>query len=134
MIQHKIPSPLFSNIFWVKFRDSIWPRNDNHCLFPQNENLVPRIFICCFWHMLKENIINVANSVTIWLPNTWLPNSSEYLIHQNTGVRFFSLVFRPPFEYRTIWQLDTNLPFEYHISPVFRWLLYLLFWIWGPNP
>ena len=37
---------------------------------------------------------------------------------------FFSLVFRPPFEYLTIWQSDTKLQFEYQTSPVFRWLLY----------
>ena len=34
--------------------------------------------------------------------------------------RLFSPVFRPPFKYRTIWQPDTNLPFEYKTSPVFR--------------
>ena len=34
---------------------------------------------------------------------------------------FLSPVFRP---YWTIWQPDTNLPFEYQTSPVFRWLLY----------
>ena len=32
--------------------------------------------------------------------------------------------FWPPFKYQTIWQLDTNLPFVYETSPVFRWLLY----------
>ena len=30
---------------------------------------------------------------------------------------------RPPFEYRTIWQMDTNLPFKYQTSLVFRCLL-----------
>ena len=50
--------------------------------------------------------------------------------HLNTGhfgslTGFFSLVFRPPFEFRTIWQPNTNLPFECQTSPVFRWLLYV---------
>ena len=44
--------------------------------------------------------------------------------HDNHKPAFFSPVFRSPFEYRTIWQLDTTLPFEYQTSPVFRWLLY----------
>ena len=39
---------------------------------------------------------------------------------------FFSLVFTPPFKYLTIWQPDTNLPFEYQTSPVFRWLWHTL--------
>ena len=51
-----------------------------------------------------------------------------------------SLVFRPPFEYQTIWKLDTNLPYEYQTSPVFKWLicfilrnpLKLLKWQWEP--
>ena len=30
------------------------------------------------------------------------------------------MVFRPPFE-------DTNLPFEYQTSQVFRWILYSLY-------
>ena len=37
---------------------------------------------------------------------------------------FFRAVFSPPFEYRTNWQSDTNLPFEYQTSLVFRCLLY----------
>ena len=37
----------------------------------------------------------------------------------------FRPVFRPLFEYRTISQPDTNLPFEYQTSPIFRWLLYV---------
>ena len=42
---------------------------------------------------------------------------------------FFSPVFRPPLEYPTIWQLDTNLPFEYQTSLFFRWLLYMLMYL-----
>ena len=38
---------------------------------------------------------------------------------------FFSPVFRPPFEYRTICQ--PNLPFKFQTSPEFRWLLYTEF-------
>ena len=33
--------------------------------------------------------------------------------------RLFISVFRPPFKYRTIWQLHTNLPFEYQTCLVF---------------
>ena len=35
----------------------------------------------------------------------------------------------PPFKYRTICQPDTNLPFEYENSPVFRWSLFTMFLI-----
>ena len=38
----------------------------------------------------------------------------------------FSPVSRPPFEFWTFWQPDTNLTFEYWTSPVFRWLLYTI--------
>ena len=38
----------------------------------------------------------------------------------------FSMKYRPPFEYRTIQQLGTILPFKCQISSVLRWLLY-----WG---
>ena len=37
---------------------------------------------------------------------------------------FLSPVFRPPFKYRTVWQPDTDLPFDYQTSLVFRCLLY----------
>ena len=49
---------------------------------------------------------------------------SDILDHKKAS---YSPVFRPPFEYRTIWQPNTNLPFEYQTSPVLRWLLYLKF-------
>ena len=82
-------------------------------------------------------------SESIWIPNTWISDSSEYRTVKVSGIQiivtwlggwfeswhfgpethFFSPVFRPPFEYRTIWQPDTNLPIEYQTSPVFKWLL-----------
>ena len=56
--------------------------------------------------------------------------SRDLANHLNTGhfhkQAFLSLVFRPPFEYQTIWQPNTNLPFEYQTRLVFRWLLYKL--------
>ena len=96
------------------------------------------------------------NTVTIWIPSTWAPDSSEYLTVWVSNIRtvwvsgfkwlsqvtwrtiqilsildnkqaYFSPVLRPPFEYWTVWQSDTKLPFAYQSSPVFRWLLYGLF-------
>ena len=69
----------------------------------------------------------------IQLPSEY--QTSKYRIHLNTRQygypvtfwhkqAFFSLVFIPPFKFRTIWQLDTNLPFEYQTCPVLKWLLY----------
>ena len=56
--------------------------------------------------------------------------SHDLADHSNTGHLdhkqvFLSLVFRTLLEYRTIWQPDTNLPFNYQTSPALRWLLYL---------
>ena len=47
---------------------------------------------------------------------TWQTIQIPDILDQKIG--FFSLVFRPPFEYLTIWHLDTNLPFKYQTSPV----------------
>ena len=87
------------------------------------------------------------------MPNTLNPDSTpEYWIHLNTKQygclvfkwlshvtwqtiqipdildhkqAFLSPVLIPPFEYRNIWQPDTNPTFNIRLhSPVFRWLLY----------
>ena len=60
---------------------------------------------------------------------TWLGRPFEYQTFWTMNRLYFSLVFKPPFVYRTIWQPDTNLPFENQTSPVFRWLLYPLFYL-----
>ena len=80
-------------------------------------------------------------TVTIWMPNTWLPDSMgvryymvvtwlgrpfEYQIFWTIN-RLFQSGFQPSFKYQTIWQPNTNQPFENQISPVFRWLLYSKF-------
>ena len=99
-------------------------------------------------HLCKLNNLSRehCNTVAIWKPNTWIPASFEYQtvwvgVWYSNGChmtwhtiwipdildRLFSgwfSLFRPPFEYWTIWQPDTNLPFDYPTSPVFRWLLY----------
>ena len=71
---------------------------------------------------------NYINTLTIWIPNTWIPDSMG-VRYSNGQVmwlgrpfehHFFSPDSRPPFKYQTIWQPDTNLPFEYQTSPVFR--------------
>ena len=54
-------------------------------------------------------------------PTIWI---LDILDHKSD---FFSLVFRPPFEYQTIWQKETNPPYEYQTSPVFRQLLYFIY-------
>ena len=85
-----------------------------------------------------------ASTLTTWITSTWMQDSSRYRQYKSSiqirhvtwrTIRtldildhkqaFFNPVFRPSFEYRTIWQPDTNLPFEYQTSPVFRWLLQL---------
>ena len=80
---------------------------------------------------LGQIIISAKRTVTIWIPNTWIPDSSEYptlLLSVNQKVKscdgwpfkywtffdhnqtFFSLVFRPPFEnLMHIYQLNTRL-------------------------
>ena len=76
---------------------------------------------------------------TVWLSGIQMVKSRDLADYSNTGQWtfwtisrvFFSSVFRPPFEYRTVWQPDTNLPFEYQTSAVFRWLLYDITWHWG---
>ena len=51
---------------------------------------------------------------------TWLTiRILDILDHKQA---FFSLIFRPPLKYQTIWQPDTNLPFQYQTFLVFRWL------------
>ena len=74
------------------------------------------------------------NTGFIWIPDTlgvWHSNGKVmwlgWLFEYQTfwTIRgFLSPYFSPPFKYQTIWQPDTNLPFEYQTSPVNRWLLY----------
>ena len=80
------------------------------------------------------------NTVTIWIPNTWIPDWSEYRTWLGgpfeyrtfwTMNRLFSVWFSgPSLEYWTIRQPDTNLPFDYQTSPVFKWLLHWTLYHW----
>ena len=75
--------------------------------------------------------------VKILTVTIWIPDSSEYWTVGVSGIQvvnsrdlglftldhkktFFNMIFRTPFEYRTIQQLNTNLPFEYQTS-LARW-------------
>ena len=76
-------------------------------------------------------------TLTIWIGNTWIPDSMgvpysngkvtwlgqpfKYRTFWNIK-RLFLSNFHPPFKCRTIWQPDTNLPFENQTSAVFGWM------------
>ena len=77
-------------------------------------------------------------TVAIWIPNTWIPDSSEKQAVWVSGIQMV-VWLGGPFKYWTFWTgfqttiwipghstTDTNLPFEYLTSLVFRWLLYYL--------
>ena len=38
-----------------------------------------------YWLYYLKHHCNMSNTVTIWIPNTWIPDSSEYRVHLNTG-------------------------------------------------
>ena len=67
----------------------------------------------------------LVSSIQMFYHMTWQIIRMPDILGHNQA--FFSLVSRPPFEYRTIWQPNTNLRFKYQSSPVFRWLLYAPF-------
>ena len=78
--------------------------------------------------------------VKILTVTIWIPDSSEYWTVGVSGIQvvnsrdlgpfkyrtfwtiktFFNMIFRTPFEYLTVQQPNTNLPFEYQTSLV-RW-------------
>ena len=76
-------------------------------------------------------IRNQMDSLGVWYSICkvmWLGGPFKYWTIWTINRLFFSPVFRPSFKYWTIWQQDTNLPFKYQTSPVFRWLLCLKYW------
>ena len=100
-------------------------------MFRSEEMALCQLFLQVCWQFLKwqrtsgdPNTEHVKHS-NCPNPPSWemvrVLNTPAYRIHKQAC---FSPVFRPPIEYRTIWHLDTNLPFEYQTSPIFRWLLY----------
>ena len=80
------------------------------------------------------HVLHIPNTKFIWIPNTmgirysngkvtWLGWPFQYRTFWTTNRLFQSSpIFKPPFEYWTIWQPDTNLPIQFQTSPVFRWL------------
>ena len=64
--------------------------------------------------------------MVVWFSNgkvMLLGGQFEYQTFWTINRLFYCPYFRPPFEYQTFWQPDTNLPFQYRISLVLRWLL-----------
>ena len=86
--------------------------------------MVQHVFIYLIW-LVDNYAVTILSAVTIWILNTWIPDSMDVQYSNGKVTRLFSPVFRPPFECQTIWQPDTNLPFEYRTSLVFRCLLYI---------
>ena len=68
-------------------------------------------------------LFNIFRSKQCIFGRSVIFRSSGFLFIRSSGFGLlYQLVLRPPFEYRTIWQPDTNQPFKYQTSPVFRWL------------
>ena len=122
---------LDQNVWFKNFKYKLWSVLDILILIQENRYAPAQ-------QLFKQPWIILLNTVTIWIPNTWIPDIKVvqysngkvtwFADHSNTRhfgpqTGFLSLILRPPFEYWTIWQRDTNLPFEYQTSPEFRWLL-----------
>ena len=120
-----------------------------YSLYTEREMLLPSLFTCVYTkgaHSLPFFVIyplfhyciqnDVTSHVSVFALASDLKKPRSILLYScsesctskysynfvhilwSTATKAF---FRPPFKYRTIWQLDTNLPFEYHTSLVFRW-------------
>ena len=66
----------------------------------------------------EMNIQQPSEYQTVWVSRIQMGKSCDVGNHLNTRylrlkTGFFRPVFRPPFEYQTIWQPGTNLTFEY---------------------
>ena len=63
-------------------------------------------------------ILESSEYRTVWVSSIQMVKSCDLADHSNNGHKgnkqtLFGPVFRPPFENRTIWQPDTNLPYEW---------------------
>ena len=86
----------------------------------------------CFASSLMYLYHKKTNTLFAWHHLCYSIVTGERISSYNLQMRFWTItwlffcpVFRPLFEYRTISQPDTNLPFKYQNSPIFRRLLYL---------
>ena len=118
---------------------TIWMLNKNSDIYVTALPLFLYVSLCRLFEWLFGRHLNIiiqwGSEKQTCLVFEWLKVGRFWIIpifkscdltgHSNTN-KIFSPVFRPPFEYQTVWRQDTNLSFVYQTSPVFKWLLKII--------